>query len=780
MPKHKRHPGTGRRAPFPGPGLEECRTRIEALIARGKSRDAVEAAKHYLKHAPGPAAEALAVKAYTARIEALQASGLHREAQALGALVRERFPAHQAQVAGLMRQSAVAAGHVDALLAELVTTDAARQRELEAILTRGVTDPAVLAESPVLPAEHPLKRLARAVSDAFTAVTTGPLPAGALTSLDAIPRRSPLAPWKLLIRALDAFYRHDDAAVLANLSGIPPDSGPARLVPVLRRLVGDNGLPVERSPAVTTLIEQVSGHRPGARTQLSQLSQALAARDAGKALAAVRTLLPSTKHDPEMLRLLALTLERSEWDTAVAMWDEYLTAATATRMLSATGPEMARVLLHMASLFPTDPEAVLDTFEVDSEQQLRRRMRTGQLPACFDRAALLERARAADPVPQVYRALVAHYDQWGDAKRAEAEAEAWRRAHPQDLEPLLYLVLAAERRGAIRKALTFLAEAEALDRVHPDVRQSRFRLLLAGAERRLKEGKPALALNDLEQLAHEPRASEGDHPAYLLALRWLAAQQRGDTAMAAQLDQALNTTAANPVLRGLILEALGATLKVPVPAQPPAAAAVPAQVLDGVARACELFRALDRPLTVPAALLKRTEQHLDHASAAQLHALCAGGVRMGRPALTYHAAGRGLMLSDPLAYRFLLTRGQALSASLAADGEERARACLRVARELASRARDMEAVREASAALDSLSEWALLDAMFTGRLSPPTEPAPTQEEIAHIIARERQSRTTPHFPATPAPRKRRRSKPRRHRLPRGLLEDIFAFFPFEA
>jgi hypothetical protein len=816
MPKRKKQRGTGKRAqPASGPGLGAWPFRIASLIASGKSRDAVEAAKQYLKHAPGPEAEALAVKAYVARIEALQASGLHREAQAIGALVRERFPAHQGQVAVLMRQSEVAAGHFDALLAELVTADAARQRELEAILARGVTDPAVLAEAAALPAEHPLKRMARAVSDTFTAVTTGPLPAGALASLDDIPRRSPLAPWKLVIRALDAFYRHDDAAMLANLSGIPPDTGPARLVPVLRRLVGDNGLPVERSPAVTALIEQVSGHRTVARAQLSQLSQALAARDAGKALTAVRTLLPlfraapaalrrtflisllhhwhrqglapepllrllpSTKHDPEMLRLLALTLERSEWDTAVAMWDAYLTAATATRMLSATGPEMARVLLHMASLFPTDPEAVLDTFEMDSEQHLRRRMRTGQLPACFDRAALLERARAADPVAQVYRALVAHYDQWGDPKRAEAEAEAWRRAHPQDLEPLLYLVQAAERRGAIRKALAFLAEAEALDRVHPDVRQSRFRLLLAGAERRLKEGKPALALNDLEQLAHEPRASEGDHPAYLLALRWLTAQQRGDTAMAAQLAQALSTPAANPVLRGLILEALGAALKVPVPAQQPAAA-TPAQVIDGVARACELFRALDRPLTVPAALLKRVEQHLDHASAAQLHALCAGGLRLGRPALTYHAAGRGLALSDPLAYRFLLARGQAVSASLAADGEERARACLRAARELASRARDMEAVREASAALDSLPEWALLDAMFTGRLSPPTEPAPTQEEIAHIIARERQSRTPPHFPATPAPRKRRRSTPRRHRLPRGLLEDIFAFFPFEA
>ena len=816
MSKRKKQHGAGKRAQPPsGPGREAWPSRIESLIARGKSRDAVEAAKHYLKHAPGPEAEALAVKAYTARIEALQASGLHREAQALGALVRERFPAHQGQVAMLLRQTEAAAGNFDALLAELATADIPRRRELEAILARRLTDPAVLAESPMLPADHPLKRMACAVSDAFRAVTTGPLPAGALASLGDIPRHSLLAPWKLLIRALDAFYRHDDAAVLANLSGIPADSGPARLVPALRRLLGGHDLPVERSPAVTTLIEQVSGRRTVARTQLSQLSQALTAHDERKALAAVQALLPlfqaapatlrrtflvsvlhhwhrqglspehllrrlpSGKRDPDMLRLLALTLERGEWDTALAMWDGYLTAATATALLSTTGPEIARVLLHMANLFPADPEAVLDTLGVDSEQQLRRRIRTGQLPACFDRAALLERARVADPVPQVSRALVAHYDQWGDSKRAEAEAEAWRRAHPQDLEPLLYLIRAAERRGAIRKALALRADAEALDRVHPEVRQSRFRLLLAGAERRIKEGKPALALDDLEPLAHEPRASEGDHPAYLLALRWIAARQRGDTAAAAQLEQVLITTVANPVLHGLILEALGASLKVQVPPFP-VAAATPGQVIDGLARACDLFRALDRPLTVPAAVLKRAEQHLDRASAAQLHALCAGGLWMGRPALTYHAAGRGLALSDPLAYRFLLARGQALSASRALDSEERARACLRAARELASRARDMDAVREASAALDNLPDWGMLDAMLTRMPSPSTEATLTQEEIAHIIARERQSRRIPQFPTTSAPRKRRRSKPRRHRLPRGLLEDIFSFFPFEA
>src|SRR4029434_4173906 len=146
---------------------------------------------------------------------------------------------------------------------------------------------------------------------------------------------------------------------------------------------------------------------------------------------------------------------------------------------------------------------------------------------------------------------------------------------------------------------------------------------------------------------------EGESSAYLLALRWIAAQQCGDTTATAQLDQALTTTVANPVLHGLLLAALGASLKVQLPPRP-AAASTPGQVIDGLARACDLFRALDRPLTVPAVVLKRAEQHLEHASRGQLHPLCAGGLWMGRPALAYHTAGRGLALSDPLAYRFLL------------------------------------------------------------------------------------------------------------------------------
>jgi hypothetical protein len=399
--------------------------RVEALLASGHTRAAVEAAKQFLKHTPAPAAQALVGRAYQARIQALLANGMHKEAQALCALVSERFPAYRAQIAPLVRQVELSGGNLQTLLTDVCTAEGLRQRELEAILTRELTDPAVLADSAALPAEHPLKGGARAVCDLFTAVTTGPLPEGALASLDMIPRHSPLAPWKLLIRALDAFYRHADAAVLANLAGIPVDSGPGRLVPVLRRLVGENGLTEDRSFAVATLLDKVSGGRALLQLRLPQLSQALASKDERKALAAVQELLPlfqsaptalrrsflatvlhhwyhqelspqgllrilpGGKKDRETLRLIALTLERSQWDAALDCWDGYVTAATADGTLPATGPELARVLLHMVALFPADPEEVFAILSVEDEKELQRLIGAGELPAFFDRQALL-------------------------------------------------------------------------------------------------------------------------------------------------------------------------------------------------------------------------------------------------------------------------------------------------------------------------------------------------------------------------------------------------------
>jgi hypothetical protein len=803
--KHKHQRAKGLPQTPTGLGPEAWRAHIEALLHRSQTREAVEAAKQYLKEAPGPAAEALAVEAYQARIQALMASGMPQEARALALLVSERFPASQARVVPFIRQGEVATGNFEPLLTELFAATPSRRRELEAILTRTLHDPAVLANSTALPADHPLKRTAIAVRDLFTAVTTGPLPEGALAALDEVSRHSPLAPWKLLIRALDAFYRGADASVSANLDGIPPDSGPGRLVPVLRRLIGERKPAEERSGAVTTLLDRVSGGWTLIEEHLTRLSRALNTRDVRAAVAAVQAVLPrlasshsglrSTflatvlhhwhrqnlppqalmrilsrgKQDLDLLRLLALTIEHMDWSDALVLWDEYVTAAVAAGTLPSKGPELSRVLLHMAALFPNDPEEVWDVFDVESEAALQQEIHTGQLPACFDRGGLLERARKADPDPQVFRALVAHHDQ-RHPKRAEAAAEAWRRACPQDLEPLLYLIRAAESRGAVRKALNLLAEAESINRVHPEVRQSRFRLLLAGAERRVKDGKLTLALTDLDRLEREPRAAEGDHRAYLLALRWVVARKAADAPTAAQLEQTLATSVGNPALDDLILQAVAGSFGIGVPKS--AGRSSPAEAIEGLARGCDLFRALNRPLSVSPALVAQAEKGLKSVSVTQLHALCMGGLWIGYPALTYAASSHGLTHDGLLLHRFLLARGQALKAATGIEAQERAQRCLRAARELAGRARDLDAVHEAAAALQSLSAggwfspW-MWDSPFL------SESPVTQEEIQRTISAERRRRATPRFTRTSEPRRRRQAKPSRRRSMRGMFEDLF-------
>jgi hypothetical protein len=810
MPKRQKHKHQRAKGPPQPPhdlGPEAWRAHIEALLARGQTRDAVEAAKQCLKQAPGPEAEALAVEAYQARIQALMTGGMHQEARALAMLVSDRFPAAQARVAPFIRQSELAAGNFEPLLTELSAATPSRRRELESILTRTLHDPAMLADSTALPGDHPLKRTAMTVRDLFTAVTTGPLPDGALAALDEISRHSPLAPWKLLIRALDAFYRGADASVRANLEGIPSDSGPGRLVPVLRRLLGESKPTEERSVAVAILLDKVSGGRTMLEGQLTQLTQALHVRDVRAALAAVQAVLRRLESSPsglrltflatilhhwhrqnlpppalmrvlsrsnkdlDLMRLMALTIERPDWSEALVLWDEYVTAAVAAGSLPAKGPELARVLLHMAALFPSDPEEVWEFFDVESEEDLQRHIRAGQLPACFDRGGLLDRARQADPDPQVFRALVAHYDQ-RQPKRAEAEAEAWRRAHPQDLEPLLYLIHGAESRGAVRKALNLLAEAESINRVHPEVRQSRFRLLLAGAERRIKEGKLALAVTDLDRLEQEPRAAEADHRAYLLALRWVVARKAADAPTAAQLEQMLEITLGNPTLHHLILEAVAGSFGIEAPK--PLGSPSQAEVIEALARGCDLFRALNRRLSVPPALLAQAEKGLKTASVAQLHALCMGGLWIGNPALTYAASSQGLARDGSLMHRFLLARGQALKAATGIEAQERAQQCLRAARELAGRSRDMETVREASAALQALSAEGWFNPWMWDSPALSESPA-TQEEVQRTINAERRRRATPRFVRGIEPRRRRQVKPARRRSIRGMFEDLFTW-----
>ena len=427
---------------------------------------------------------------------------------------------------------------------------------------------------------------------------------------------------------------------------------------------------------------------------------------------ALLRILPRSKRDPDILRLTAVTLERADWSGAVELWDEYVTAAIEAGVLPATGPELSRDLAPHGGIISDRSRGRVGCFRC----RVRGSVATGHshrpVACLFRPRCIIGASRGADPDSQVFRALVAHYDQ-RQPKRAEAAAVAWRRAHPQDLEPLLYLIRVAEGRGAVRKALALLAEAESINQVHPEVRQSRFRLLLAGAERRIAEGKLTLALSDLDRLEQEPRAGEGDHRAYLLALRWAVAHKAADAPTIAQLEQTLRTSVGNSALHELILGTVARSFGIEAPK--PLGRPARAEAIEGLTRGCDLFRALNRPLIVPPALLAQVEKGLNTASVAQLHALCMGGLWIANPALTYAASSYGLAQDGSLMHRFLLVRGQALKATPSFEEQARARQCLRAARELAGRARDMDAVREASAALQTLSYRELAQPVDVGQ-----------------------------------------------------------------
>ena len=337
------------------------------------------------------------------------------------------------------------------------------------------------------------------------------------------------------------------------------------------------------------------------------------------------------------------------------------------------------------------------------------------------------------------------------------------------------MIRAAERRGASRKALELLAQAETLNRLHPDVRQSRFRLLLTSAERRVREGKVSLALEDLEQLAQEPRAAEGEVKVYLFALSWAAALKSGNSEGATRLEQGFRSMVTNGVLGDLVIDALAESVKLKFPRQ--ATTPSPEEAIDGLVRAYTLFQGVDRPLPKPAAgVLTQIENSLSRASVAQLHVLCQSGLLMGRPTLTYMAAGQGLTQEGPLQHRFLLARGQTLITSQGPQAQTRARQCLRAARELASRARDLDVVREASQALENVPQWDLLDSLLVGGPGPALEEAPTPAEIAQTIDVERHNQHAPRFFMARNSRSSRPKKPKRNREPFGMIEEMLSSF----
>ncbi len=725
-------------------------------MAEGKYKQALDAAKEHHKALGTEGSESLLVDAYCARIEALSRNGMEQEAEALRNLVRERFPDLASRLGGT-NGDGNSTGSPATLLTAVLTAMADPtctpevRKELEQRIRGEIWDLAALAASPVLPAEHPLRVAAAALDKAFTAVTSRSVTDEEL-ALPEVSHRSPLAPWKLLIRAIADFHRGDDAKCRESAGLIHPESVPARLAPALLRLAtpsqngpGKNGPDGELPAASTQLLSAFAGKtgplkkalgslqtafdnearqpelrkaieltikegRKAAPDHLEEIKRIIYIRamvegyDEERILAALDGL---AKLDTELFRLLARGFEDARdphfFPDACMAWDSFLHGAFQDRSIERDSVEAATVYLHMAELLTrVAPE---DLAEVQSDERANWDG-PGEADIYYlEPDRLFGMGCQMDPHTEAF----AKWMQWaaptGRRKKGKAEAQrdavrvatAWHAALPGDIEPLLVLMDKADERNAFKKALEYLERAEAIDQVNPKVRSARLRLLTRAVAGHLKRGKPGFAAEKLQLLAEVPAAVQGDRALVLAALAWRIARENGDSGEAGRRLKEIEAVLGKDgvrVLANTVCNLLGEGPEFAPDRSKKAANPEFPKMLGTVATIGRDFGMLDLWFTVPdlkeaTAMIPKVEASL---STEDLLALSRLGLDYSYEELTFAATKAGLGRSAEADPRFLVDRAECLPGGL-----DRVEVCANAAAVLGREYQDASVVEDAMA-----------------------------------------------------------------------------------
>jgi len=616
-------PGTG-----DGRLLPVEAARVRELIAGQHSKAALQLAKDLYKRWAGTESETLLVEAYTARIDDLLKLGMMVEAKALLAIVRERFPASLPRLAEVGREISALDGRLEEVVGPLRDPNlSSEERErIETFVRQRVHDLPALAAVSSLPQDHPLRVAASALSAAFKAVTQGPVEDEILV-LPEVSRRSPLASWKGLVRAIASYYRREDEDCGKWLLSIVDDSIPARLLPAIMAMRGGK-TDSKFTPAEEKLISVAGDHSAGLHAAVANLEKAFHAKkqkpilDAVRAVAAasgrcepalrerlrqhiavrgtVHLPLPSVhaalgshpRQDAYYYRLLARTLENEQhfegYAEAAIVWEDFRREAIKEHWFAAGSLEDGVLALHMAQLIEKVPAELAEEMK-DREPFHRKPAKWNKDEGLPSPATLYRRACEADPHLEAFQAWLNWANQQGPWQEADNVAEQWRQARGADIQPLLHLMESSERRSAFKKSLKYLEEAENLDRLNPEVRRAKLRLLLAAVLRHLSQRKTHLARGGIEQLETVPEVRPGEIAALAAALRWCSAAVDGDKsaqrARETELNRSIGCVAAHLLIEALLICAkmIGTTMP------PLKAAETPAlELLAGAVRACVL------------------------------------------------------------------------------------------------------------------------------------------------------------------------------------------------
>ncbi len=775
---------------------------MRALLAKGKTKPAVELAKEIHKRCGWPESEALLVDAYAARIRSLLKTGLKEEAKALFELVRERHSSAAARLADVGVLVSVSSGNLEELLRPL--NDPAVLPEIrsaiECVVKGQVCDLSALAECTSLAADHPLRTAAAALLSAFAAVTVGPVEESALV-LPEVSHRGPLASWKILVRAIACFYRQDDAACERCLGIIDPDSAPARLVPALRTMIRTS-TDKRLAPAAESLVALVCGSKVSLGRALQALDSAFETRVQEKILPgiqravaacevaypgllerlrqhisvrALRLDLPARKvraalggasiKNAYFWRLYARSVESSDEPLELlicAQWEQFRRHAVAEGWFGEKGPEAAALYLHMAELLLDVPAWTLERershfaahfsgfqeYYEDQPPVIREVVAKYKKvdPYFLSPSQLFERACAIDPHREAFEQWLNWAKQEFDGRVADSVAERWHRALPLHSQPLLYLMESAEKRGALNRATAFLAEAQKLDALNPEVRRAALRLLVAQTGRHLQQRKPHLVEQDVAALEALPEAQLADRPAFLVALRWAGAVIRGDGELASnffgQIGRLLGSSAA-AILACENAGALGGLTRADFDRHVPQISQDPADSLVvATARVCVLGDDVGAPLTIPTAWHARLWQELTNThgelESRQLEMLGKAALRTDQKELAYAASAAGLEMGGDQEARFLLLRARALPEWELGRRDD----CIAATVELGRRRGDMAIINEAielrrgrPSGMTRFLDWLVSEDWHDFSM--------TTEEIQEVLQHEKHSRAFP-------------------------------------
>jgi hypothetical protein len=709
--------------------------RIRELIAGRHSKAAVELAKDLHKRASTAETETLLLDAYQCRIEDMLRLGMAVEAKILQEMVGRRFPSSRSRMMDLQREIAVVDGRLDQVVAPLADDNLSPEvrNRIETFVRQRVYDLPALAAVSSLPREHSLREAASALAAAFQAVTTGPVD-DQVTALSQVSRHSTLAPWKALIRAIASFYRREDEDCKKWLRLVPEDSAPARLIRPLVAMLGTD-VTSEFSAAEQRLVSAVGAGSGSLRSALAVLEKTLTAKKRKPLLGAARTAVticgqcypeirerlrqhivvrslahgvsPSEicsaigapRENAYFWRLLARNFERhlDEDSSAEALfhWEYFRRAAIREKTFVAGSLEDGVLSLHMAKIaerLPSDDVEDLDDLEYT--RLLRRDRSSGGLGDEDLRSPerLYERACRADPHPDAFQAWLQWTDRHRSWRDADQVAELWRQALPGDTRPVLYLMESAEKRGAYRKSLQHLERAEELDRLNPEVRRAKLRLLLSAAIRHLRQGKTRLVVAEIEHIEALPEVRAGEIASLATALRLLCAVLDDDRIAMPQQNERLQAMLGSAVAAFVLTNGLAQTanmgdeveLPSPEPSRFPAL-----ELLTGTARSLALGDWAGLALPLPRGweghLLAALDQPDCPTDVTQILVLGESALRSGAMQLAYALSAVGLAQGMADA-KFLFLRGRALPPWQ----DQRSEACCLAALELARRDRNVE------------------------------------------------------------------------------------------